>query len=640
MTSPRHPRPLSAPHRFRALRSPLRWILLGVIGIVLSGVEPAAGQRFTLQESVLGASGGTAASGSRVVTSSLGGPSPGGQADGGAVVLFSGFPSPFAGILDVRIVHAPSAPAAGVPAGEGRSITARIQTAQAPVQEAVLTYRPGDAPTPTSVPMAEEANGFVGRIPGEAVGAAGLVYFITATDANGTAVRAPRSGVYSVPVRLSGPGLVKPTAQPAGDDAGAYRLLSVPLQVDAPDPSAVLGDDIPVLADGASYDPEQARFFEPIGTRVAEFPRTADFAPGKAFWLIVRDGAADLDTGPGTVGPLNTPVTIDLEAGWNFVGSPFPLPLPVERITADPAAPLVFRSYGSDGYNTPDEAVTTLEPFAGYAVFVDGETSLRFSPPLRDDEKTGASSPPEPLTWSVRVIGRGPTGRDADNVAGVHPRAAAGRDEQDWPDPPGIGAGVRLGFVEVDAARGERRFSTDIRPPETSGAARTLQLETDTPGPVELDVQRVADVPAGLAVWLADLTTKQQWNLRRQSTVQIGHVPADTPRRMLLLIGPDPFVEARKRSAGTIPADFVLEGPYPNPSRGPVTVRFGLPKDATVTLDVYNTLGQRVAVLADRVERRAGYHTLTWNRRVASGMYFVRLRAGSYRGVQKLVRVR
>jgi hypothetical protein len=37
----------------------------------------------------------------------------------------------------------------------------------------------------------------------------------------------------------------------------------------------------------------------------------------------------------------------------------------------------------------------------------------------------------------------------------------------------------------------------------------------------------------------------------------------------------------------------------------------------------------------------AGFHTLVWDApRLASGMYFVRMEAGSYRKTQKLVRIR
>jgi len=66
-----------------------------------------------------------------------------------------------------------------------------------------------------------------------------------------------------------------------------------------------------------------------------------------------------------------------------------------------------------------------------------------------------------------------------------------------------------------------------------------------------------------------------------------------------------------------------------------------VPQDERVTVEVYNLLGQRVAVLKDGESMPAGVHTVVWEApRLASGVYFVRMDAGSYRKAQKLVRLR
>jgi 5-hydroxyisourate hydrolase-like protein (transthyretin family) len=67
----------------------------------------------------------------------------------------------------------------------------------------------------------------------------------------------------------------------------------------------------------------------------------------------------------------------------------------------------------------------------------------------------------------------------------------------------------------------------------------------------------------------------------------------------------------------------------------------GLPADDRVTVEVYNILGQRVARLKNGESMTAGVHTLVWDApRLASGLYFVRMEAGTYRETQKLVRIR
>ncbi|MDP6124838.1 MAG: T9SS type A sorting domain-containing protein, partial [Candidatus Latescibacteria bacterium] len=68
----------------------------------------------------------------------------------------------------------------------------------------------------------------------------------------------------------------------------------------------------------------------------------------------------------------------------------------------------------------------------------------------------------------------------------------------------------------------------------------------------------------------------------------------------------------------------------PNPFNSTTTIRYSLAARQHVQLAVYNTFGQKVRVLDDRV-KAAGFHTSVWNgrdfsgRNVASGVYFVRL---------------
>jgi hypothetical protein len=59
-----------------------------------------------------------------------------------------------------------------------------------------------------------------------------------------------------------------------------------------------------------------------------------------------------------------------------------------------------------------------------------------------------------------------------------------------------------------------------------------------------------------------------------------------------------------------------------------------------VTLTVFNTLGQQVAVLQNG-EQEAGYHSVRFDgSRLASGVYFYRLQAGTYVETRKLVLLR
>ncbi|HEX7571848.1 MAG TPA: T9SS type A sorting domain-containing protein, partial [Bacteroidota bacterium] len=79
---------------------------------------------------------------------------------------------------------------------------------------------------------------------------------------------------------------------------------------------------------------------------------------------------------------------------------------------------------------------------------------------------------------------------------------------------------------------------------------------------------------------------------------------------------------------------------YPNPFNPSTTIRYGLAGRTHVALTVFNTLGQRVATLVDEYQE-AGYHDVRFDGgSLASGVYFYRLRAGTYEGTKKLIYIR
>ncbi|HTP13295.1 MAG TPA: T9SS type A sorting domain-containing protein, partial [Bacteroidota bacterium] len=91
------------------------------------------------------------------------------------------------------------------------------------------------------------------------------------------------------------------------------------------------------------------------------------------------------------------------------------------------------------------------------------------------------------------------------------------------------------------------------------------------------------------------------------------------------------------RKSGSTPAVYVLFQNYPNPFNPTTAISYQLSAVSKVTLKVYDLLGREVATLVDG-EVNAGKHEATFDAsRLASGIYFYRLRAGNFTDTKKLV---
>jgi hypothetical protein len=86
-----------------------------------------------------------------------------------------------------------------------------------------------------------------------------------------------------------------------------------------------------------------------------------------------------------------------------------------------------------------------------------------------------------------------------------------------------------------------------------------------------------------------------------------------------------------------IPESLTLYQNYPNPFNPSTTIKFALPINSRVRINVYNSLGQLVETLVDK-EMESGYHEVNFNAsRLASGVYLYQLQSSDYISVKKML---
>jgi hypothetical protein len=88
---------------------------------------------------------------------------------------------------------------------------------------------------------------------------------------------------------------------------------------------------------------------------------------------------------------------------------------------------------------------------------------------------------------------------------------------------------------------------------------------------------------------------------------------------------------------GALPASYALSQNYPNPFNPSTVIQYALPASGSVTLKVFNILGQEVRTLVNDFQSPGRYAVRFDASSLASGMYFYRIQSGSYSSIMKMM---
>jgi len=126
---------------------------------------------------------------------------------------------------------------------------------------------------------------------------------------------------------------------------------------------------------------------------------------------------------------------------------------------------------------------------------------------------------------------------------------------------------------------------------------------------------------------------------RDTSIYTIAFIQNDNDKSVLnstrqgVLLGIDPYIN-------TVPSGYSLKQNYPNPFNPTTTISFDLPKDQTVTLKVYDMLGNEVKTMVEGYHRAGTYNMSFDASGFASGIYFYTLKTDSFTETKKMILVK
>jgi len=92
-----------------------------------------------------------------------------------------------------------------------------------------------------------------------------------------------------------------------------------------------------------------------------------------------------------------------------------------------------------------------------------------------------------------------------------------------------------------------------------------------------------------------------------------------------------------KTAPDNLPVNFNLFQNYPNPFNPTTVIKYSLPKEARVSLNIYNILGQKIKELVDEIKSTGMHEVLFDCKGLPSGIYFYKITAGNYTSTKKLI---
>ncbi len=377
------------------------------------------------------------------------------------------------------------------------------------------------------------------------------------------------------------------------------------------------------------------------------------FASGNAFWLYLHTVDSKslkfpaMETLRG-----DTVVTIELQPGWNQIGSPFSFNISWQQVVQENGSEAVNIYHFQENSNRSGfsdnlwGSNAEMIPWEGYAVFNPNEAAVILSFHSQGVMPTEPTLSKSSVSddWRLKLYAANQKSF-AQATIGMAADAALRKDRHDYIAPPIFGDHyTALMFDHSDWSERAGKYAGDIRPLDPRGAAWPLTILSSS-RIVHYRVDNLIDLPENFSALLYDRKYNRSYELLPNTEIELTDIRNDEKDRFLLMVGTAVFLQEELADVeALLPAAFRLFQNYPNPFNPETLITYRVPKKSVVRIDVMNVLGQHITTLVDRAHT-PGTHEIRWDgrdgsgRATASGVYFYRLQTSGFVQTLKMLKI-
>ena len=364
----------------------------------------------------------------------------------------------------------------------------------------------------------------------------------------------------------------------------------------------------------ASWDPGAGAFTEYNGSA------TFNFTPGKAFWVVSKNQInVNIQNVNAVTLAADNIYSIPLHNEWNLISNPFNNTITwssVQNANTGVSQPIHFYQGGS--YSNP----ANFDQYKGYYFFNSGNlTSLKIpysgSNPLPKQNLVNSTEMEISLKSNHTQAGLIGIGVSEDAKQGV--------DMLDIFSPPSQFCEISMSLFNNEMETSYKYLQKDYRPEIGEGQEFSFNVKNLSNQTLSMSASGI-DNFMDFEIYLVDKSLSRLYDLKKTNSFEVK--ANTTEKQYSLLIGNEEFILQKKLDL--MPTEFALFQNYPNPFNPSTRIMFSLPQQSSVSLKIYNILGELAAELINNQSYEAGYHEVNFNgSQLASGIYLYTLQTSS-----------